>query len=190
MRVLFVNCCIESKTTSKTYLLANSFIETFIQENPGAQITQFDLASERLSPLTYHDVIMREKGNWQRSHYAQQIVQHDRIIIAAPMSDWGSPSLLKVYIEHICLPGSTYKHTEHGYTGLCSGKKVFYISAMNGQTPSGVPSDAEYLREVFKLLGIEDFKQLCIDIVNNPHAGGMSQLNIARKDITEMATAW
>jgi FMN-dependent NADH-azoreductase len=47
-----------------------------------------------------------------------ELVASDIIIMAAGMINFGIPSTLKSYIDHILRPGATFKYTEKGPEGL------------------------------------------------------------------------
>ncbi len=46
--------------------------------------------------------------------YARQFAGADEIVIAAPYWDLSFPSVLKVYLEHICITGITFQYTPEG----------------------------------------------------------------------------
>lgn len=88
----------------------------------------------------------------------------DVIVIAAPMHNFGVPSTLKAWIDHIARPGLTFSYSERGPEGLLKGKKAILVLATGGIYSSGpmkaLDFEEPYLRGVLGFLGITD-----IDVV-------------------------
>jgi len=81
----------------------------------------------------------------------------DVLVIAAPMYNFGVPSTLKAYLDHIARAGVTFKYTETGPVGLVEGKKAFVVAATGG-IHAGTPRDfvAPYLKTFLGFIGIGD----------------------------------
>ena len=73
------------------------------------------------------------------------------------MYNFGVPSTLKAYIDHIARAGATFKYTEKGPVGLLTGKKA-YVFATRGGLYAGTPLDTQtaYVRDMLRFLGIDD----------------------------------
>lgn len=189
-KVLFVNGCMRAKGVSRTYALANRFLNAYKKQNPKDEIIHLELCTERFFPLTYYDLNMQEKSIWVKSHYAQQFERSDKIIFAAPVWNLGCPSVLNIYIEHICLPGTTCQLADNDYVGLCSGKKVLYISTVGGSLPPETTVGIEYIQSVMAMLGIDDFQHIYakgMDIADND---AEMILNNAMKKCDVLAKTW
>ena len=81
----------------------------------------------------------------------------DAIVIGLPMYNFGLPSQLKAWIDHIARAGETFRYTANGPVGLITGKKA-YIFATRGGTYAGTPADTQtpYLRDFLAFIGITD----------------------------------
>jgi FMN-dependent NADH-azoreductase len=81
----------------------------------------------------------------------------DVIVLGLPMYNFGVPSTLKAYFDHIARAGVTFKYTEKGPVGLLTGKKA-YVFATRGGLYLGTPRDTEtkYVRDFLAFLGIDD----------------------------------
>jgi FMN-dependent NADH-azoreductase len=81
----------------------------------------------------------------------------DEIVIGLPMYNFGIPSTLKAYFDHIARAGQTFKYTDKGSVGLLTGKKA-YVFAARGGIYAGTPADTQtsYVRDFLAFLGIED----------------------------------
>ena len=81
----------------------------------------------------------------------------DVIVIGLPMYNFGIPSSLKAYFDHVARAGVTFRYTEKGPQGLITGKKV-YVLAARGGVYAGSPLDTQttYVRNVLGFLGLVD----------------------------------
>jgi len=86
-----------------------------------------------------------------------ELKQADVIVIGLPMYNFGVPSQLKAYFDHIARAGVTFKYTEKGPVGLLTGKKV-YVFAARGGLYAGTPLDTQtsYVRDFLRFLGMTD----------------------------------
>ncbi|MGH7868523.1 MAG: FMN-dependent NADH-azoreductase, partial [Candidatus Dormibacteraceae bacterium] len=66
-----------------------------------------------------------------------ELMASDIIIMAAGMINFGIPSTLKSYIDHILRAGTTFRYTEKGPEGLVRGKKVYLVLARGGVYSEG-----------------------------------------------------
>ena len=86
-----------------------------------------------------------------------ELKQADVIVLGLPMYNFGVPSTLKAYFDHIARAGVTFRYTEKGPQGLLTGKKA-YVFATRGGLYSGTPLDTQtsYVRDFLRFLGIDD----------------------------------
>lgn len=90
-----------------------------------------------------------------------EILAADVIVIGAPMYNFGVPSGLKAWIDHIVRPGRTFKYGAAGPEGLIpAGKKVIIVSARGGVFSEGAAKALDfqetYLATLFGFLGLRD----------------------------------
>lgn len=89
-----------------------------------------------------------------------EIEAADVIVIGAPMYNFGIPSSLKAWVDHVLRAGRTFRYTENGPQGLVVGKKVYLLLASGGVYSEG-PYKAydfqeTYLRGVLGFIGLTD----------------------------------
>ena len=86
-----------------------------------------------------------------------ELKQADVIVLGLPMYNFGVPSTLKAYFDHVARAGVTFKYTEKGPVGLLTGKKA-YVFATRGGLYEGTPRDTQtaYVRDFLAFLGITD----------------------------------
>lgn len=85
----------------------------------------------------------------------------DIIVIGAPMWNFGIPSSLKAWIDHIARAGHTFKYGANGPEGMLDkGKKVIIVSSRGGIYSSGpmtaMDFQEDYLRSVLGFIGLTD----------------------------------
>jgi FMN-dependent NADH-azoreductase len=83
----------------------------------------------------------------------------DVIVIGAPMHNFGIPSSLKAWIDHIVRAGRTFRYGPSGPVGLVpSEKKVIIVSARGGVYSDGpmkaLDYQEPYLRAILGLIGL------------------------------------
>jgi len=148
--------------------LADQFVSDWRVRNPGATVIARDLAREPIPHLTaarFQAFIARpeERTAGERAIVAEsdalieELKKADVIVLGLPMYNFGVPSTLKTYFDHIARAGVTFRYTEKGAVGLLSGKKA-YVFATRGGVYAGTPGDTEsaYVRQFLAFLGIED----------------------------------
>ena len=149
--------------------LANQFVAAFRTRHPDAKILLRDVAAAEpvphLSAERFGAFIAKpeERTAAQRAVVAysdaliDELKQADVIVLGLPMYNFGVPSQLKAYFDHIARAGVTFKYTDKGPVGQLTGKKV-YVFAARGGLYAGTPMDTQtsYVRDFLRFLGITD----------------------------------
>lgn len=81
----------------------------------------------------------------------------DVIVLGLPMYNFGVPSTLKAYFDHVARAGVTFRYTAEGPEGLLKGKKAFVFATRGGRY-AGTPLDTqtEFVRNFLGFVGIAD----------------------------------
>jgi FMN-dependent NADH-azoreductase len=148
--------------------LAEEFVAAWRKANPGARVSVRDLAAEPVPHLTAErfGAFLAKPGDRTAEQrrvvdYSDRLIDElrsaDVIVLGLPMYNFGVPSTLKAYFDHIARAGVTFRYTENGPAGLLTGKRV-YIFAARGGLYAGTPLDTQtaYVRNFLALLGITD----------------------------------
>lgn len=84
----------------------------------------------------------------------------DTLIIGAPMYNFGIPSTLKSWFDHVLRAGVTFKYGEKGPVGLLEGKRAIVVESRGGIYSSGptqaLDSQEPHLRTMLGFIGISD----------------------------------
>lgn len=151
--------------------LGNAIIEQLIAKYPGSTVHENNLVNEQFPHLEEAQIASfftpaqsRTPENILAAKHSDdaidEIREADIIVIGAPIYNFGIPSALKAWIDHIVRSGVTFKYDQNGAAGLINGKKIFIAMASGGIYSDGPmkPLDfAEpYLKHIFSFIGISD----------------------------------
>ncbi len=84
----------------------------------------------------------------------------DVIVIGAPMYNFGIPSTLKAWFDHVLRAGRTFRYSAAGPEGLLKGKRAIVVESRGGLYSEG-PAQAmdgqePHLRTMLGFMGITD----------------------------------
>jgi len=171
------------KAASYSIQLGNALVQELKAANPGSTVTVRDLASNPFPHLEESHLQSFFTPAENRTPAQQEAVRHsdeviaelmatDVLVIGAPLYNFGMPSTLKAWIDHIARAGITFRYTANGPEGLVKGKKV-YVAMSSGGVYSDGPMAAydfvaPYLKTVFGFLGITDVEVVRAEGVSMP----------------------
>ncbi len=168
INLLQINASINN-SSGQSSQLANQFVAAFKARHPDATIVVRDVASADPVPHLNAErfgafITKPEERNVEQNAvvaYSDALIgelrQADVIVIGLPMYNFGVPSQLKAYFDHIARAGVSFKYTEKGPVGLLTGKKA-YVFAARGGLYAGTPMDTQtsYVRDFLRFIGIVD----------------------------------
>lgn len=150
--------------------LADGFVARWRHNHPQARVIERDLTREPIPHLS--EVALLGFGTPAESRTPEQqaavalsgqliaeLNAADVIVLGVPMYNFGIPSPLKAWIDHVARAGMTFKYSETGPVGLITGKKVYVLSARGG-VHAGTARDfpSLYLRFMLGFLGMSDIE--------------------------------
>ena len=120
-----------------------------------------------------------------------ELKQADTIVLGLPMYNFGVPSMLKAWFDHIARAGVTFRYTEKGPVGLLTGKKV-YVFATRGGYYAGTPRDTQtaYVRDFLAFLGITDVEFVYAEGLAISEASKAASLAKARESLQQLVPAY
>ena len=120
-----------------------------------------------------------------------ELKQADVIVLGLPMYNFGLPSQLKAYFDHIARAGVTFRYTEKGPVGLLTGKKA-YVFATRGGFYEGTPRDTQtaYVRDFFAFLGITDVEFVYAEGLAISEPAKAASLAKARESLHNLVSAF
>ena len=149
-------------------VLADEFVARRKAAEPGTQVVVRNLALDPVPHLSAERFLAftakpgsRTAAQNEIAAYSDALIdelrQADLIVLGLPMYNFGIPSTLKSYFDHIARVGHTFRYTETGPVGLLTGKKAV-VFATRGGLYVGTPLDTQttYIRTFLGFLGITD----------------------------------
>ena len=187
-------------TDGQSSRLAQQFVDDWRTAHPGARVIVRDLAT---TPVPHLDaerfgafLAKPELRTLQQQaviDYSNELIDElrraDVIVLGLPMYNFGVPSTLKAYFDHIARAGETFRYTEKGAIGLLTGKKA-HVFATRGGKYLGTPYDLEtgYVRQFLAFIGIDDVEFIYAEGLAIDGATRQAALNTAREAIARLAT--
>ena len=188
--ILQINSSIGS-ANGESSKLANLYVNGLLAANPQAQAIVRDLAKEpvpHLDSARFAAFLSKEENRTEEQkavlRYSDTLIEElkraDVIVLGVPMYNFGVPSQLKAWFDHVARAGVTFKYTATGAVGLLTGKKAVVIATRGGRY-AGTPNDHElpFVRQFLAFLGVTD-----VDFV---YAEGLALGDAPRSESLAMA---
>jgi FMN-dependent NADH-azoreductase len=100
----------------------------------------------------------------------EELMAADLVVIAAPMYNFGLPSTLKAWIDHVVRAQRTFSYTKDGIQGLLQGKQAILVMASGGVYSEGpakaMDFEESYLRATLAFIGIADIRVVRVEGVS------------------------
>ncbi|QDZ27959.1 FMN-dependent NADH-azoreductase [Noviherbaspirillum sp. UKPF54] len=179
--------------------LSDQFVAAWREANPQGTVVTRDLAAAPVPHLDAQRFGAFLAKPEERTAQQQAVVdfsdtlieelrQADVIALGLPMYNFGVPSTLKAYFDHVARAGVTFRYTETGPVGLLTGKKV-YVFATRGGLYAGSALDTQtgYVRDFLRFIGITDVEFVYAEGLNMGEESKQSALNAASASIRQLA---
>jgi FMN-dependent NADH-azoreductase len=163
---------------------------------PGAKVVNRDLVHKPVPHVSAGFVeVLYAKPDAPELALSRELVAElkasDIIVLEAPMYNFGIPSVLKAWIDHIARAGLTFNYGPKGPEGLLKGKQVVLVLGRGGMYSEG-PMKAfdyqeTYLRTVLNFLGITDIETVLIEGAAMGPEGRAAALKRAEAKIAALA---
>ena len=180
-RLLYIQASPRIKR-SHSIAVADTFIETYKQNNPNDEITTLNVFEESLPAFDGLAVeakytILHGKEHSQAQLQAwkkverviEQFTSADKYLLAVPMWNFSIPYRLKQYIDLLIQPGYTFSFSEEkGYEGLVVARPLLAIYARGGPYTPGTEAEVldlqtRYIEQIFRFIGFEDIHSVIIE---------------------------
>ena len=179
-------------TGGQSSKLANTFVADWLAANPGSTATVRDLATNPVPHLTGERfqafltkpedrTLAQAREAAVSDDLVAELQAADVLVIGLPLYNFGVPSTLKAYFDHVARAGITFRYTANGPEGLLKGKKA-YLFATRGGVHAGFPRDTQtgFVRDFLAFLGITDVEFI--------YAEGLAMGDAVAKPALENAT--
>jgi len=151
---------------SQSSRLADEFVATLREQHPETKLVQRDLVAEPVPHLDgaragafFAKPEERTPEQLAVIAYSDALIDElrgaDVLVLGLPMYNFGVPSQLKAWFDHLARAGATFKYTEKGPVGLLTGKKA-YVFAARGGLYGDDHSQTQFVRQFLGFIGITD----------------------------------
>jgi len=163
--------------------LSGAIIDKLLTVYPGSQLQTRDLAADPLPHIQGPQIFAHYTPAEQRTadhkevlkksdKAIQELMDADFIVIGVPLYNFGVPSTLKSWVDHIARSGITFSYGDGVPKGLVTDKKV-YLAVASGAIYSDGPMKAldfaePYLRGLLGFLGMTDITTFRVEGIGMP----------------------
>lgn len=179
--------------------LSGQFVSAWREAHPQGKVVMRDLAAAPIPHLDAQRFGAFLSKPEERSAQQQAVLdfsdglieelrEADVIVLGLPMYNFGVPSALKAYFDHVARAGVTFRYTENGPVGLLTGKKA-YIFATRGGIYAGSALDTQtgYVRDFLRFIGIDDVDFVYAEGLNMGEESKQRSLDSAAAAIRTLA---
>jgi FMN-dependent NADH-azoreductase len=154
---------------SITNQLVDSYLAAVTAHDPGAQVAQRDLDRDPVPHVTSETLAgigrpAPETASSQSSRELSdtliaELVGADTLIIGLPMYNFGMPSTLKSWFDHVLRAGVTFQYTANGPEGLVTNTRAVILAARAGAYADAGPDfQLGHVRTLLNFMGITDIE--------------------------------
>ena len=168
-KVLIIDSAATGEASVSRKLTAE-FSDHLRKVRPGVQIVRRDIGRAPIPHLT-EETVGAIRGAPAETEAAEaalalsdtlihELREADLIVIGAPMYNFGMPSTLKAWFDHVLRARVTFQYTETGPEGLIKGKKAVVIETRAGfysEGPAAAMDRQEpHIRTLLGFMGITE----------------------------------
>lgn len=119
-----------------------------------------------------------------------EVIAADTIVISTPMWNFGLPSVLKAWLDHLSRAGRTFSFIDGAPKGLLdSKKKVYFIISSGSRFSSGPFAPWDFavpaLKAVLGFLGLSNVEVIRVEGTNDPVSRD-NAVKIAKEQIDQL----
>ena len=150
--------------------LTRAAAEALVARDPDAHIILRDVGSNPIPHLTAETVpairagIVETEAAREALELSDALIAElkaaDLIVIGAPMYNFGMPSTLKAWFDHVLRARVTFRYTGDGPEGLLTGRRAVVVETRAGVYSDGpaaaMDSQEPHIRTLLGFMGIDD----------------------------------
>ena len=178
--------------------LADAFVQAYKEKHSDTEVSVLDLAEK---PIPHLDgdrfqalITAPEERTAQQAAIVDEadallndVREASAIVLALPMYNFGVPSVLKAYFDHLARAGESFAYTENGPVGLLEDRPVYIFAARGGQY-KGTPMDTQtdYVTHFLAFLGLKNVKFVYAEGLNMGDESKEQALGAAHEEIVSL----
>lgn len=182
-KVLVINASARKERSLSRYM-TNVFIESWKKKYLNDEIIYREVGQESIPHVTekwiaaaFKPSELRSTEDFEALKISNELIAElktaDFIVLGTPMYNWSVPSALKAYIDQVLRVQETVlvskEDMKNPYKGLLKNKKVYLLMARGnygydpGDFYAHMDFQTNYLKTVFRIMGIDDVEHLAIN---------------------------
>jgi FMN-dependent NADH-azoreductase len=199
MKTLILNSSAQGDA-SVSNKLSNDLVERLRAADPEGQVKVRDIGSTPIPHLTATTVqgirgVAESDAEREAQALSDSLIEElreaDLIVIGAPMYNFGMPSTLKAWFDHVLRARVTFRYTDNGPEGLLTGKRAVVIETRAGiysEGPaSGLDSQEPHIRTLLGFMGITDVRFVRVEGLAYGEEAATKALDAAVAELDEVA---
>jgi FMN-dependent NADH-azoreductase len=148
--------------------LADRFVADWRARHPQGRVIVRDLASQpipHLDAARFSAFLAQPEARTpeqarvvaESDALVDELRAADVVVLGLPLYNFGVPSQLKAYFDHVARVGVTFRYTASGPEGLLQGKQA-YVFATRGGRYAGTDGDTQtgFVRQFLGFVGLTD----------------------------------
>ena len=158
--------------------VAETIVSELTRRYPDAKVVTRDLAKNPLPHIgeAFVGGLSIQPEQWTPEQAAalalsdaliDEMEAADIIVLAVPMHNFGPPSTLKAWIDHVVRARRTVTYSQQGPEGLLKGKRAILVVARGGVYSEGPAKTLDfqepYLRATLGFIGITDIEVVRVE---------------------------
>lgn len=166
-RLLLIHTSLNG-SNSLSSALANDAVTRWQERHPTGTVDELDFDTTPIPHLTAETfaafiTAAEERSSKQREQVAlsdtliEQLQSADELILAVPMYNFGVPSQLRAYFDHIARAGITFRYTPEGPVGMLAIPKAMVVATRGGRyVGTSLDTQSTYLKNFFAFVGVDN----------------------------------
>lgn len=178
--------------------LNDTFVANWKDTHPNGKVIVRDFAADPVPHLTgerFQAFLAKPEARTgaqkEIAAYSDALIDEirraDVIVLGLPMYNYGIPSMLQSYFDHVGRAGVTFRYTETGPVGAFPGKRV-YVFAARGGAHAGSARDTQIgqVKNFFHLIGITDVEVIYAEGMGLGDAAKTASIAKAKAQIIDL----
>jgi FMN-dependent NADH-azoreductase len=148
-QLLHIDSSIQGERSVSRRLTARAAAR-WLDAHPGGRVCHRDLAADPLPHLDAHAALARQvapgdhttaqAAAWALSReLVEEVRQADTILLGLPVYNFGAPSAVKAWVDHLVAPGLSVDPATRA--GLLGGRELIVLAARGGGYGAGTPRE-------------------------------------------------
>lgn len=181
--------------------LADFFVNSYTNRHPATVVKILDLSETPVphlngyrfqaltTPAEDHTVEQAAIAT-EADGLLEDVKSASVIVLALPMYNFGIPSVLKAYFDHLARAGKSFAYTKNGPVGLLEDKPVYVFAARGGKY-RGTPMDTQtgYVTYFLEFLGLKNIRFVYAEGLKMGDETKQQALKVAHEEIFSLIEA-